>query len=264
MNLFKQFFIFIYFFFISTLVLNTFNKSVDKFFLPTDMVYIPGDAYLLLFKEKGNIIRHEVSYFFVDKYPITNEKYLNFLRLNKKWEPRLIISFFSNKDYLTNWFLNENFFLIYENPVVGIPWYSALAYCKMFNKRLPTIDEWEYMSSVADKSYVGISSPQYIQKILNWYINSIGKNRYSIKTMFGNYWNIFGLHGIIWEWVYDFNSIIGLKSENTNNIEQLLFCGAATENSINPIDYVGFMRFAFRNSLDSIFSISSLGFRCVR
>lgn len=274
MNLFKSynffflnfiFYVSLYSLFVNIKTNYTFKYLNSSMCFPYNMVYVPGDIYTLLFKENNNVTTHEVNYFFVDKYPVTNENYFNFIYLNKKWMPNEIISFFSNKDYLIMWLLNENFYLVLKDPIVNVSWYSSFAFCKYYKKRLPTLDEWEYIASATDLTPDSINNPFYTQKILNWYTNLIGKSEYTIKNMFSNYWNIFGLHSIIWEWVYDFNSIIitGATIEGTEN-EQLLFCGGATDNSINPIDYVGFMRFAFRNSLDSSFSITSLGFRCVK
>ncbi len=265
MYLFKRYYFFFLIFFIFFFSTILQFKNCFSNILPYDMVYVPGDAYTLLFKENEDVTTHEVNYFFVDKYPVTNKNYLDFLYFNRKWAPIEIISFFSNKDYLLILLLNENFFLISNDPVVCVSWYSSIAFCKYFLKRLPLIDEWEYMSAATDNLPEGINNPTYIQKILSWYTNSIGKGEYSIKTMFSNYWNIFGLHSTIWEWVYDFNSIFAVGSSvEGNDSQQLLYCGAASENSVNPIDYIGFMRFAFRNSLDSTFAIINLGFRCVR
>lgn len=233
--------------------------------VPYDMVYVSGDSYTLLFKESNDVTKHEVMSFLIDKYPTTNRNYFNFIVFNFEWDPISILPFYGNSEYVLTWLLNENFFLIANDPVVNVSWYAGLFYCRFYDKRLPTIDEWEYVAMSTEVSSIGVYDFAYIQKILNWYTHRVGRSDYSVKNMFNNYWNVFGLHGIIWEWVYDFNSviIIGTDSEGSDS-EQLLFCGAASENSINPIDYVGFMRFSFRNSLDSVFSLSSLGFRCVK
>lgn len=261
-NLIRIFFIF----FFSVMTLNfVYAYNFNSKYVSSEMVYIPGDSYSLLFKENNDVVKHAVSSFLLDKKPITNMDFKNFVFLFRKWNPLDIISFFSNKEYLVAWLLNENKILIEDDPVVNVSWYACSAYCKGNGKRLPTIDEWEYVSSATLENSHNKNDFFYVQKVLSWYINTIGKSEYTTKNMFYNYWNVFGLYGIIWEWVYDFNSviIIGADSEGGDQ-EQLLFCGAAAENSVNPIDYVGFMRFAFRNSLDSNFSLSSLGFRCAK
>lgn len=249
-----------------TLLYNTvFCIGYDSEKIPYNMVYIPGDSYNILFKEVNDISKHEVSSFLIDKYPVTNKEFKEFIFNNDKWEPLNVISFFSNREYLNNWLLNDNFYLILKDPVVNVSWYACVAYCTSLDKRLPILDEWEYVSNATQNFPYGINDFEYIQKVLNWYINAIAKSEYIVKNMFYNYWNVFGLHGVIWEWVYDFNSIIIVGSEvEGGEQEQSLFCGAGAENSVNPVDYVGFMRYAFRNSLDSVFSLSSLGFRCVK
>lgn len=253
-------------FFVKDVSIKFFSCKFFFISVPFDMVYIPGDFYGLFFKENNNVSTREVRSFLLDKYPITNEDFYKFILLDDKWSPLKINSFFSNKDYLLHWLLNENFSLIAKNPLVNVSWYTANEYCKVFGKRLPTLDEWEYVSSISE-FFPGkhIDNFFYMQKILNWYINSFIFNTYDIRYLFGNYWNIFGLHGVIWEWVYDFNSIILIGSDfGGKEQDQVLFCGAAASNSVNPIDYVGFLRFIFRSNLESTYSLTSLGFRCAK
>ena len=77
--------------------------------------------------------------------------------------------------------------------------------------------------------------------------------------------SIFGMHGIIWELVLDFNSVILLNSDSEGGgLEEVLYCGATATNAINPADYVAFMRFAFRNTLEANYTMPYLGFRCAK
>ncbi|QQG46964.1 MAG: formylglycine-generating enzyme family protein [Candidatus Azosocius agrarius] len=223
-----------------------------------NFVYISGGSYIPLFKEGDYTIVHNVNEFFIDTFFVTNIEYRKFIKNNIKWHNNKIKSVFSDANYLIHW---SNFIFIQNSPVVNVSWYACDSYCKSYNKRLPVIDEWEYIL----QNYI---DNDYIHQILNWYtkpIKDILCSRESVSNNYNYNYNVYGMSGIIWEWVEDFNSIIIIGSDSEGgDSEQLLFCGTAAVNSSNPSDYVAFMRFAFRSSLQAKYNISSLGFRCVK
>ncbi len=69
----------------------------------------------------------------------------------------------------------------------------------------------------------------------------------------------------LWEWVHDFNSVILINTDaEGGGLEELLYCGATSANAIDPADYIAFLRFAFRNTLDANYTMIKLGFRCAK
>ena len=80
-----------------------------------------------------------------------------------------------------------------------------------------------------------------------------------------NYYGLYDLYGVIWEWTEDFNSVMMTgdsradKAENNN-----LFCAGASVTTKDLKNYASFARFAFRGSLDANFGIANLGFRCAK
>jgi formylglycine-generating enzyme required for sulfatase activity len=73
------------------------------------------------------------------------------------------------------------------------------------------------------------------------------------------------LHGLIWEWVEDFNdTLVSSDSRSGDDPDRLRFCGAGAIAAGDRTDYAAFMRVAFRSSLEGRFTLSNLGFRCAR
>jgi formylglycine-generating enzyme required for sulfatase activity len=67
--------------------------------------------------------------YFIDKYEVSNKDYRNFMKATGHSAPA----------YWDDPRLNKP-----EQPVVGVNWYDATAFCEWQGKRLPTESEWEH------------------------------------------------------------------------------------------------------------------------
>lgn len=228
-----------------------------------DMVLIPDVIYYPLFKN-DDIDSINVKSFYIDKYPVTNRNFESFLLENKEWKKSNVKSIFVDKNYLRHW-EEKKFTFIIDDPVVNISWFAANEYCNYYGKRLPSIDEWEVVGSASKNNSIGKNDPNYFTEVLKWYTGEKTVFFRSKKNMEKNYWGIYGMNEGLWEWVEDFNSVIMINADaEGGELEEVLYCGAAATNSLDPSDYIAFMRFAFRNSLQADYTMSSLGFRCVK
>lgn len=97
------------------------------------LVYVPGGVYTLGAEGLTEIEQpvHEVrlSPFLIGKYPITNEQYGRFLE--------------AGTGYRKPAFWGEESFNRPLQPVVGVSWEDALAYCEWAGLTLPTEAQWE-------------------------------------------------------------------------------------------------------------------------
>jgi formylglycine-generating enzyme required for sulfatase activity len=237
------------------------NASIDN-----KMVQIPGGSYQPFFvtkkknkeQEKKSVV---VKTFWMDKFPVTQKEYLKFLRKNSEWRKSQVKKIFSDLHYLENWSDDTHPpKKEMSSPIVYVSWFAASAYCKFVGKRLPTIDEWEY---VADDHEKGPTEAK--DKILEWYSKPNPPHLSSVGKSSPNGYGIYDLYGLIWEWTLDFNSqMMGDEGRATDAGDNNLFCGNGAAGAVDSADYARFMRYSFRNSLKANYSVGNLGFRCAK
>ncbi|MFZ0598562.1 MAG: formylglycine-generating enzyme family protein, partial [Flavobacterium sp.] len=172
---------------------------------------------------------------------------------------------FADESYLFYW--NSDFDFGNNNPkspVTNVSWFAAKKYCECQGKRLPTMDEWEYVAMADEKRIDARTKTEFNKYILSWYEKSKTYENPIGKT-FKNYWGVYDIHGLVWEWTGDFNSIfLSGESRKDKSEDKNLFCGGASVNATDLMDYAAFMRYAFRASLKAQYSTRNLGFRCAR
>jgi formylglycine-generating enzyme len=239
----------------------------------SSMVEIKGGEYKPLYLSKDSQ-KEIIKDFQLDKTPVTNYDYWQFVKKNPQWKKQKISSLLTENQYLHHWISINNDQESQEvnwqptandlnKPVTNISWFAAQAYCQSQNKRLPKVAEWEYVAAASETHINGKDEPNYNQRILNWYSKPNTQSLSEVASTSKNYWGVYDMHGLIWEWTEDFNStLINGESRNDSVLDTALYCGAGSSGSIDPSDYAAFMRFGFRSSLQAKFTINNLGFRC--
>ncbi len=236
------------------------RETIDQ----EDMVSVRGGSYKPLFRGGADFQLIPVKSFLLDRYAVTNRQYYAFTRQNPKWNKDNIKAVFSDSNYLKH-FPSAAMDESAESPVTNVSWFSARAYCKSLDKRLPSLDEWEYVARASDTEFDGSRNPQYRQKILEWYSRPAAEKLPNVRDTEANYWGVYGMHGVVWELVNDFNTaLVTGESRGDSQLEQQLFCGAGAVSSADPGDYAAFMRYALRSSYEATYTLESLGFRCAR
>jgi formylglycine-generating enzyme len=220
-------------------------------------VQVPTGTYQPFFREPGEV-DHTVDTFWIDKDSVTRRDFAAFLIRNPDLAPSKISSRLADKTYL-EWWTGKSSAPVDSNlPVTSVSWFVARRYCVEKNGRLPTIAEWEYAAE--------INSPEALALISEWYAkpSSIDELPPTISSGKRNKFGVRGMHGLIWEWVEDFASvIIQGDSRSANDTDKKLYCAAGALSARNPTEYATFMRFAFRSSLKANSAARTLGFRCV-
>jgi len=232
----------------------------------SEMVFIRGGSYTPFFQAGAKITESKVKCFYMDRHAVTNKEYLVFVKANPRWARSKVPHLLADHTYLQDW--SGDFTIgktaLLERPVTNVSWFAAAAYAKWAGKRLPTMDEWEYVMASPPKQPLpkGESLTAYI---LNWYSKPTQKILPTVMSTYKNKLGVYDMVGLIWEWVYDFNGIIkGSDSRSEAPLQATLFCANSTQIALNKQDYASFMRFAFRASLKANYCIRNLGFRCVK
>lgn len=204
--------------------------------------------------------------FDLDRLPVTNANYLAFVRAHPVWRRGSVDRLFADAGYLASWASPDELGkgLVPEAPVVEVSWFAAKAYCAARGARLPTESEWELAAMASEKAPDAREDVAWRARIVDWYSRP-AKALAPVGTTPPNYWGIQDLHGVVWEWVLDFNStLVSADSRESGDKDKMRFCGAGALSATDKTDYPSFMRIAMRSSLRGDYTTKTLGFRCAR
>ncbi|MEO8960791.1 MAG: formylglycine-generating enzyme family protein [Ginsengibacter sp.] len=241
------------------------NSQKKAVIFERNMVVVSSGKYQPFFITQGNKPIH-VAAFKMDVTAVTNAEFLEFVKANPNWQRSKVNRLFADTNYLRHWAsdlsIGESNKNIYNSPVVNVSWFAASAYSKWKNKRLPTIAEWELASKGAP---INIKQKSLTEFILDWYRVPNLPVLPNVKSTYRNEYGLYDMHGLIWEWIFNFNSFIGSRDSRGNNEDELKnFCAAGALNVADKSDYATFLRFSYRGSLKGNFCIPNLGFRCAK
>lgn len=230
----------------------------------SQMAQIKGGTYIPLYGRDS--LKVVIADFQMDVYPVTNQDYVQFVKEYPKWKRSKVIRLFADESYLVKWQSDTQIDpkQSLKAPVTNVSWFAANDYCQCQGKRLPTIDEWEYAAMANETQPDARTISTYNEYILSWYEKPKTYNN-DIGSTFKNYWNVYDLHGLVWEWTSDFNSVLvsGESRKDVDN-DSNLFCGSGAIGATDLMNYAAFMRYAIRGSVKAKYTMQNLGFRCVK
>ena len=228
------------------------------------MVKIKGGLYIPMYSK--DVQKTEVKPFEMDVYPVTNADFLAFVKTNPEWKKSKVKSIFADSNYLKQWnsdiSFNKN---IATSPVVNVSWFAAKKYCECEGKRLPETAEWELAARASETKADASKDAGFNQWVLNWVTKPNPATLPAVGSTFRNFYGVYDLHGLVWEWTYDFNSALTTgESRGNSSLDNTMFCGGGSFASKDINNYASFMRFAMRSSVKAKYGVANLGFRCVK
>lgn len=231
-----------------------------------DYVTIPAGNLASVLANDADTGPTPIAAFAMRATPVSNGEFLAFVKNNRAWQRGQAPATFTDSSYLHRWrspkALAGN--MQGDQPVVSVSWFAAQAFCENEGARLPTWTEWEYVAAADETHLDARGDPAWRARILSWYsrpsnapLEAVGGavNAYGVRDM----------HGLVWEWVDDFNALlVSADSRNQGDPDKLQFCGAGAISLKDRDNYAVLMRIALLSSLGAADTTNNLGFRCAR
>lgn len=208
----------------------------------------------------GKQDRVKVYSFQLQKHPVTNAEFLAFVTTHVEWRRGAVPAVLAGVDYLSHWSgpLNPGPRAQDSQPVTRVSWFAAEAYCEAQGARLPSWYEWELAAAASARKRDARSDAAWRQQVLDWYAQPATAGLPPVQRGVANIYGLYDMHGLVWEWVQDFNSLLPADADP----EQ--FCGSGAQNLQQKENYAVLMRIAMLGSLRASDTGRLVGFRCAR
>ena len=150
------------------------------------MVLVPAGEFLMgseVWDHTMPVRRVYLDAFYIDTYEVTNALYQRFMQATGRQAP-------------ASWHNSPN------QPVVGVSWHAARAYCQWADKRLPTEAEWEKAARGTDGRTYPWGNQWHHTKVNTRLSGKLGK-----PTPVGSYeadrspYGVYDMAGNVGEWV---------------------------------------------------------------
>jgi sulfatase modifying factor 1 len=201
----------------------------------------------------------------LQRLPVTNAEFLEFVRRHPQWQRGRANSNLADELYLQHWSgpLELGAAALPRQPVTNVSWFAARAYCEERQARLPTWYEWEFAAAADAHSADARRDPQWRQRILSWYATPSTGPLSPVGAGQPNFYGVSDLHGLVWEWVEDFNALfISADNRNQGDPDVLKYCGSGSLSVEDRENYPVMMRLAMLSSLRGRSTTANTGFRC--
>lgn len=228
--------------------------------LPHGVVEVGPGTYRPAFPASPTEKEVPVARFGLDRTPVTNAAFLAFVRARPAWRRDRVKPLVADRDYLAHWAGPDDLGTARPAaPVVRVSWFAVRAYCAWRGGRLPLEREWELAAAADETRRDATGDPAFNDRILGWYTELAPAALPDVGRT-ANAWGVQDMHGLVWEWIEDFNAALVTADSRTPGRGQ--FCGGAAASSKDAAAYATFMRLAFRSSLEARYTTALLGFRC--
>ncbi len=226
-------------------------------------VTVPAGSYRPLLVT-GDGDQRLVDAFRLDAVAVTVGDFLDFVERHPEWRRSQARALFVGDAYLGSWSDDlDPGATGRDRPVTEVSWFAARAYCGARGGRLPTTDEWEYAASFPEAGASDAPAALHARFLSLQSARPGPRELPPVGRTVENRLGIWDLHGVIWEWTADFNNeMLSGAGRDDRGLDRGLFCAAGSVGVPDPSDYAGFLRSAFRTSLDGSRGGLLLGFRC--
>ncbi len=222
-----------------------------------ELVLIPGGDFMMgsppteqgRYHAEGPQHRVELASFYLARTPVTNAQYSEYLadpnakaRVPESW---------ADRQY------NQP-----QQPVVGVSWADAQAYCEWAGLMLPTEAQWEYACRAKSTTRYSSGNSERDLDRVGWHRGNSGGRLHTVAEKEANDFGLYDMHGNVWEWCRDaFGPYStppvgdeGLRHEPVGDADRVLRGGSGSFSA-------HFARSAYRDLNHPGYRFPSLGFR---
>ena len=157
-----------------------------------EFVFVPGGKFVLGANDIGDASKPvhtvELSQFWIAKYPLTNEQYGRFLEATDHRKPE-------------HW--SEKKFNKPDQPVVGVSWHDAMAYCSWAGFELPTEAQWEAAARGTDGHRYPWGDDHPSRELANYDSNEGATTPVGAYPKGAGPYGTLDQAGNVWEWCRD-------------------------------------------------------------
>ena len=90
-----------------------------------------------------------------------------------------------------------------EYPVVWISWHNAQAFCAWAGLKLPSEAQWEYACRAGTTTHYSFGDDDAEVHEYAWASFAADNHTHPVATKLPNPWNLYDMHGNVWEWCAD-------------------------------------------------------------
>jgi formylglycine-generating enzyme len=234
--------------------------------MAADYVRLPGARFDSVLPQDVTPVSVGIAAFEMRATPVTLDEYLGFVQTDPAWRRDRVPAVFADRRYLAGWAgpLRPGTAQPRAAPATEVSWFAAQAFCASEAARLPTWLEWEYAAAADATRADARDDAQWRRSILAWYERPATRALPAVGGV-PNVYGVRDLHGLVWEWVDDFNALfISGDSRTQGDPDRVKFCGAGAISIVGRDNYAVLMRVALLSSLNAADSTAHLGFRCAR
>lgn len=227
---------------------------------------VPGGSFASVLPPDNKAAPAVVAPHRLRTLPVTNAEFLRFVQASPRWRRDKVPSLFADGQYLTHWGGALELGSAGANqPVTHVSWFAAQAYCESEHARLPTWYEFEHAAAADETRADARGDPAWRERILDWYSRPSNVALPDVGSGAANYYGISDLHGLVWEWVGDYASLmISGDNRDQGDPDLLKFCGAGALSTQDRENYAVLMRVAMLSALKAADTTANMGFRCAQ
>lgn len=162
-----------------------------------ELVLVPGGRFKMGSPESEKLAdpderpQHtvELASFWLARTPVTNAQYGEYLKANPQAP---MPTYWGDRQH------NQD-----QQPVVGVSWDDAKAYCRWAGLRLPTEAEWEHACRAGATTRYWSGNGEEDLKLVGWYGRNSGWRLHAVAEMEANRFGLYDMHGNVYEWCED-------------------------------------------------------------